>query len=123
MEWFLNEFETFVGVNFWTMLFAWCNLIILYFALRKIEIEKNYDLSNCKILHLECSQRINTLDEYLKFTKLGIENLHMDVNIYLELHSEKELKELLYKCIRDKRVGMIDICYNQNEFYSSKICI
>lgn len=36
MEWFLNEFETFVGVNFWTMLFAWCNLIILYFVLRKI---------------------------------------------------------------------------------------
>ena len=36
MEWFLNEFETFVGVNFWTMLFAWCNLIILYFVLKKI---------------------------------------------------------------------------------------
>jgi F-type H+-transporting ATPase subunit b len=36
MEWFLNEFETFVGVNFWTMLFAWCNLLILYLFLRKI---------------------------------------------------------------------------------------
>ena len=35
MEWFLNEFETFVGVNFWTMLFAWCNLLILYFVLKK----------------------------------------------------------------------------------------
>ena len=36
MEWFLDEFETFVGVNFWTMLFAWCNLLILYFVLKKI---------------------------------------------------------------------------------------
>ena len=36
MEWFLNEFEAFVGVNFWTMLFAWCNLLILYLFLRKI---------------------------------------------------------------------------------------
>ena len=36
MEWFLNEFETFVGVNFWTMLFAWCNLLIVYLFLRKI---------------------------------------------------------------------------------------
>jgi len=36
MEVFLNEFESFVGVNFWTMIFAWCNLIILYFFLRKI---------------------------------------------------------------------------------------
>ena len=35
MEWFLNEFETFVGVNFWTMLFAWCNLLILYIFLKK----------------------------------------------------------------------------------------
>ena len=36
MELFLNEFESFVGVNFWTMIFAWCNLIILYLFLRKI---------------------------------------------------------------------------------------
>ena len=36
MEWFLNEFETFVGVNLWTMLFAWCNLLILYLVLKKI---------------------------------------------------------------------------------------
>ena len=36
MEWFLTSFEGFVGVNFWTMLFAWCNLLILYFFLRKL---------------------------------------------------------------------------------------
>ena len=36
MEWFLAEFETFVGINFWTMLFAWCNLLILYLVLKKI---------------------------------------------------------------------------------------
>ena len=33
---FLNEFENFVGVNFWTMIFAWCNLLILYFFLKKL---------------------------------------------------------------------------------------
>ena len=33
---FLTGFENFVGVNFWTMLFAWCNLLILYLFLRKI---------------------------------------------------------------------------------------
>ena len=36
MELFLNEFESFVGVNFWTMIFAWCNLLILYLFLRKL---------------------------------------------------------------------------------------
>jgi len=36
MEWFLNEFEAFVGVNLWTMLFAWVNLLIVYFILKKL---------------------------------------------------------------------------------------
>ena len=33
---FINKFEAFVGVNFWTMIFAWCNLLILYFFLKKL---------------------------------------------------------------------------------------
>ncbi len=32
----MEGFEQFVGVNFWTMIFAWCNLIILYIVLKKI---------------------------------------------------------------------------------------
>lgn len=34
--WFEEQFESFVGVNIWTMIFAWCNLIILYLVLKKI---------------------------------------------------------------------------------------
>ena len=38
MDWlgFQEEFESFVGVNLWTMLFAWINLLILYIVLKKI---------------------------------------------------------------------------------------
>ncbi len=38
MEWlaFEEKFESFVGVNIWTMLFAWANLLILYLVLKKI---------------------------------------------------------------------------------------
>ena len=32
----MAEFESFVGVNFWTMLFSWGNILILYFFLKKI---------------------------------------------------------------------------------------
>ena len=32
----LDKFENFVGVNFWTMLFAWINLLILYLFLKKL---------------------------------------------------------------------------------------
>ena len=33
---FMDRFESFVGVNFWTMIFAWVNLLILYLVLKKI---------------------------------------------------------------------------------------
>lgn len=32
----IDAFESFVGVNVWTMLFAWCNLLILYLFLKKL---------------------------------------------------------------------------------------
>ncbi|MGM9631809.1 MAG: F0F1 ATP synthase subunit B [Eubacteriales bacterium] len=32
----IDAFESFVGVNVWTMIFAWCNLLILYFFLKKL---------------------------------------------------------------------------------------
>lgn len=31
----LDKFESFVGVNFWTMIFAWVNLLILYLFFKK----------------------------------------------------------------------------------------
>ncbi len=36
MEFVLDKFESFVGVNLWTMLFAWLNLLILYAFLKKL---------------------------------------------------------------------------------------
>ena len=36
MEDFITDFEQFVGVNPWTMIFAWINLLILYLFLRKL---------------------------------------------------------------------------------------
>lgn len=33
---FTDKFESFIGVNFWTMLFAWINILILYLFLRKL---------------------------------------------------------------------------------------
>ena len=36
IELVVDKFEAFVGVNFWTMIFAWCNLFVLYLILRKL---------------------------------------------------------------------------------------
>lgn len=35
LEFSLDKFENFVGVNFWTMIFAWVNLLILYILFKK----------------------------------------------------------------------------------------
>ena len=31
-----GEYESFVSIDIWTMIFAWCNLIILFFILKKL---------------------------------------------------------------------------------------
>ncbi len=31
-----GEYESFVSIDIWTMIFAWCNLIILFFVLKKL---------------------------------------------------------------------------------------
>ena len=36
MEFIKNAYESFVAINGWTMLFAWCNLIIVYLILKKL---------------------------------------------------------------------------------------
>ena len=38
MNWFVvftDKFESFIGVNFWTMIFAWINILIMFLILRK----------------------------------------------------------------------------------------
>ena len=43
-QYFLAKFEAFVGVNPWTMLFAWINLFILYRFLKKLAFKPLMDM-------------------------------------------------------------------------------
>ena len=43
-QWFIQKFESFVGVNPWTMLFAWLNLLILYLFLKKLAFQPLMDM-------------------------------------------------------------------------------
>ena len=47
-QWFLKNFEDFVGVNLWTMVFAWLNLLILYFILKKLAFKPLTDMINSR---------------------------------------------------------------------------
>ena len=81
-QWFLEKFEAFVGVNPWTMLFAWLNLLILYLFLKKLafkplmsmitsrqkEIDDMYSeaessLSNAKDMQAEYEEKLSHAGE------------------------------------------------------------
>ena len=47
-QWFLKNFEDFVGVNLWTMVFAWLNLLILYFILKKLAFKPLTNMINSR---------------------------------------------------------------------------
>ena len=48
LETAIEKFESFVGVNFWTMIFAWCNLLILYLVLKKLFFKPLKNMSDSR---------------------------------------------------------------------------
>ena len=59
---FFEGFESFVGFNLWTMIFAWCNLLILYLFLKKllfVPIKKMIDEAGSKAI-IEVDGGVNT---------------------------------------------------------------
>lgn len=59
----MQQFEQFVGVNFWTMLFAWANLVILYFILRKLVFKPIMNMIESR--QNEIDTMYKQADEYL----------------------------------------------------------
>ena len=101
----LSKFESFVGVNFWTMLFAWLNLLILYLFLKKLlfkplknmidsrqkEIDDTYadadkSQKDAMALKAEYEEKIKCADE-------ESERIIKDASRRAQLKSEDILKE------------------------------
>ena len=64
----LDKFESFVGVNFWTMIFAWINLLILYLAFKKflfVPIKKMIDSRQKEIddMYSDAEGAVNSANE------------------------------------------------------------
>ena len=64
----LDKFESFVGVNFWTMIFAWVNLLILYLLFKKflfVPIKNMIDSRQKEIddMYSDAESARNTADE------------------------------------------------------------
>ena len=64
----LDKFESFVGVNLWTMIFAWVNLLILYLLFKKflfVPIKNMIDSRQKEIddMYSDAESARNTADE------------------------------------------------------------
>ena len=101
----IDKFESFVGVNFWTMIFAWINLLILYLFLKKLlfkplknmidsrqkEIDDMY--SDAESSKAEASKMKEEYEEKISHAKEESEEILKSAQRRAQLREEEILKE------------------------------
>lgn len=89
----LDRFEAFVGVNLFTMIFAWINLILLYFILRKLlfkPVKKMID---------DRQNEIDGMYEDAEGAKQTAEQLRSEYEEKIS-HAEEESEQILRSAVR-----------------------
>ncbi len=85
---FFEKFESFVGVNFFTLIFAWANLLILYLVLRKILFHPIKNMIDSR------QKEIDDMYENAEKDKAAAESMRKDYEARLESAAE-ESEEML----------------------------
>ena len=93
MEIVLDQFEAFVGVNFFTMIFAWINLIILYLFLKKLLFNPVKNMIDSR------QKEIDDMYADAEDSKKSAEVMRNEYEEKLERANE-ESEEILKKAIR-----------------------
>ena len=104
----LDALESFVGVNFWTMIFAWCNLAILYFFLRKLlflPIKKMIDSRQ---------KEIDDMYSNAESSQQAAMTLKAEYEEKIE-HANEESEEILKKAVRRAQLREEDILREAND--------
>ena len=93
MEFVLDKFEAFVGVNLWTMLFAWINILILYLFLKKLLFKPVKNMIDSR------QKEIDDLYSDAESSKQKAGELEAE---YMEKlsHAEEESEEILRRAVR-----------------------
>ncbi len=104
----LDKFESFVGVNFWTMIFAWVNLLILYLAFKKFlfgPIKKMID------------DRQKEVDDIYSDAEQARESADRLKSEYEEKisHATEESEEILKKAVRRAQLKEEEILKEASE--------
>ncbi len=108
MELILDKFESFVGVNFWTMIFAWINLLILYLFLKKLLFVPLKNMIDARQKEID--------DMYTDADKSRSEAnlLKADYEEKIE-HANEESEEILKRAVRKAELRQEEILKDANE--------
>ncbi len=104
----LEMFESFVGVNFWTMIFAWCNLLVLYFFLRKLLFKPVKNMIDSRQKEID--------DMYADAEKLQQDSAVMKADYEEKLsHAKEESEEILKNAVRRAQFREEEILREAND--------
>jgi len=108
IEVFLDKFEAFVGVNFWTMIFAWCNLLVLYLFLKKLLFKPIKNMIDSRQKEID--------DMYLdaENSRSSAASLKAEYEEKIERANE-ESEEILKKAVRKAQLREEEILADANE--------
>ena len=109
-----DAFESFVGVNVWTMIFAWCNLLILYLFLKKILFNPMKDMID---------QRQKEVDDMYKNAQdAETQAKEMKVSYEEKLNrANEESEEILKTALRRAQLKEEEILHDA-QVEASRIC-
>ena len=93
LQWFLEKFEDFVGVNLWTMLFAWLNLLILYLILKKIAFVPLKNMIDSR------QREINDMYDAAESSRESASKLKAEYEEKIS-HANEESEDILKKALR-----------------------
>jgi len=104
----LEAFEAFVGVNFWTMIFAWCNLLVLYFFLRKLLFNPVKNMIDSRQREID--------DMYSDAEKNRADAAVMKADYEEKLtRAQEESEEILKKAVRRAQLREEEILHEAND--------
>ena len=108
MEFFVDKFEAFIGVNPFTMIFAWINLLILYLFLKKILFTPVKNMIDSR------QKEIDDMYSDAENSKTAAEEMKAEYEEKLGSANE-ESEEILKKAIRRAQLREEEILKEAND--------
>lgn len=106
-EFFVDKFEAFVGVNPFTMIFAWVNLLILYLFLKKLLFKPVKNMIDSR------QKEIDDMYSEAESSKASAAEMKAEYEEKLE-HASEESEEILKNAVRRAQLREEEILKEAN---------